>query len=193
MSESEFTERYAPSVLAPLGDDEGSRAVEIALERLVRSGGRRERLIAYSPQLQIEKPQERGGAPRRFVRVPIRDRDEKQLRELTVDMDAQQVVAERRLDGGYPPPTAEELETARRIAEADERVREAIGDVDVAVRVFSPAHEGDRSRRVGLEYFRLDAATAHDRSETQIPVGVLTVDVDLDEEVLLSIVSTTSS
>ena len=189
MSESELTERYAPSVLAPLGDDERSRAVEIALERLVQSGGRRERLIAYSAQLQIEKPQERDGAPRRFVRVPIRNRDERQLRELTVDMNAQQVVAERRFDTGYPPPTGEELDTARRIAEGDERVREVIGDLEVAVRVLSTHHTGLQNRTVGLEFFRIDVERADDGAETQSPTSLLRVDVDLDQELLLSIIT----
>ena len=186
MTASELTERYAPSVLAPLDPQEAARAVESAVQRLVLSGARVDRLIAYSPQLQIEKPDERGAAPRRFVRVPIRDRDERQLRELTVDGDGQ-VVAERRSDVGYPPPTKDELERAKYLAESDERVRELIGEGEITVRVLSPAHS-DRNRHVGIEFLRINRQRI-DGNEKQVAVGLVRVDIDLDEEIIISIVT----
>jgi hypothetical protein len=56
---STFTQKYADTVLAPLGREEAATATKLALELALRDGTlRRDRVRIYRPFLRIEKPKQ---------------------------------------------------------------------------------------------------------------------------------------
>ena len=114
VTRSSITEKWAATVLAPLEDEEAARAVSLALQSLAEVGRDPSRLRRYPPQLRIEKPTERNGTPRRFVRVQIGDRDKHLVYDISVDTDGR-IAESAAVEGVYPPVTADELREARRV------------------------------------------------------------------------------
>lgn len=185
VTRSSITETWAATVLAPLEDEEAARAVSLALQSLAEVGRDPSRLRRYPPQLRIEKPTERDGTPRRFVRVQIGDRDKHLVYDISVDTDGR-IAESAAVEGVYPPVTADELGEARRVAESDPRVRKLIGDESVQVHVFAPEHGPSRNRRVGIVYLRPGHAEGKEGAAPFGPVRLGQVEVDLDDERIVS-------
>ena len=181
-SSSSLTDRWAASVLAPLGEREAQRAVEAAVHAVEDLGCNPSRLRVYPPQLRIDKPARRDGAPTRHLRVPVRDRDQRVLYEVVIDADGR--VEDTQPVAVYPPPTAEEVAEARHLAETEARVEDLVGQRPVQVRLFAPGHGSGESRTIGLEYLDLPST---DVGGPNRPVAVARVVVNIDDNRVVAV------
>jgi len=146
---SAITKRYARSVLAPLRVNELRRAVKAATAAVVGDAATPvERLRVHPPGLRVEKPARRGDAPRRYVRVLIRDRDQRLFHDISVDTSGG-IVEHLRVEDKRPPVMEEELREANDLIRGDKQLRPLLRRRRVEVEVISPA--GERSgRRIAL-------------------------------------------
>ena len=136
-------------MLAPLRATEARRAVKAATAAVLRDAATPlERLRVYPPSLRIEKPARRGDAPRRLVRVLIRDREQRVFHDVSLDTSCE-IVEHLLVEAERPPVMEEELREATELIRADKKLAPLLRRQRVEVEVISPA--GDWSgRRIAL-------------------------------------------
>jgi hypothetical protein len=153
---SALTKQYARSVLAPLRVNEVRSAVKAATAAVVADASTPiGRLRVHPPRLRVEKPARRGQAPRRYIRVLIRDRDRRVFHDVSVDRSGE-IVEHLRDQGEQPPVSEEELREATDLLRGDKQLRPFLRRRGVDVEVISPAGESP-DRRIAL---RLIQATS---------------------------------
>jgi hypothetical protein len=166
------TRDYAESVLAPLERGEADTAVRAALTMV---GVAVDRARVFPPEVRIEKPSERNGAPMRLVRVRIRDRDRRLVHEVTVQDGSP--IDHIESEEASPPFSDEEREDGTRALSGDSRVGELLADTDVEVEWFSAGR--GRDRLLGARFVRVDGHAV---------VGMITTAVvDVDSATLVQV------
>jgi hypothetical protein len=149
--------RRIEEVIAPLLDDEESSARSAAAEYLA---DRAERFRILGVEVRVDKPDDPQRVPQRQVRVLVIDYSNRITRDVMVDPAG--VVVEARNLGGYQPVfLAEEVEEARAVAEADERVARAASLPGLFVSTFAAERPaGETGRAIGLRYATVDDGAA---------------------------------
>jgi hypothetical protein len=172
---SALTRKYARTILRPLGRKEAAVAIEAALEVVLRDGRvRRERVRVYGPFLRIEKPERRGGAPKRLIWVRVRDRDQGVVHE--VSFAAGKVVEHAVAGDANPPFCDEERRDAYRLIAKDPALGRLVARRGVEIEWLNPGPHGG-GRTIGARVVRV--------RDHRIVELITEASVDLDAGVLL--------
>jgi hypothetical protein len=149
---SALTQKYAGSVLAPLGRKEAMAATELALQMVLRDGNvQRDRVRIYGPSLRIEKPKQRNGAPQRIIWVRIRDRNKGVVHEISIKGEK---VTEHIINANANPPFSdEERSDAYRLISTDPQLGKIAKRKDVGIEWFSAEHS--EGRVIGARFVRV--------------------------------------
>ena len=171
---STFTQKYARTVLAPLGRKEAATATKLALETVLKDGAvRRERVRIYGPWLQVEKPESRGETPLRMVWVRLRDRDRGVVHEILVQHDT---VVRHTVDPDASPPFSdEERQDAARVIAETPALATLMARKNVGIEWFNP-HAHGKGRFIGARIMRL--------SENRVIEQIGEAEIELDAGVL---------
>lgn len=150
LNKTEMSEatRALEAAIAPLKDKEASAAREAATSHLAAKLSKRHRI--FGVELRVGKPAD-SAPPKRQIAVLVVDYTQRRVIEvLTADGS---VVNVKDLRGFQPAFLSEEIEEARELAQADERVARILEYDDVFVSAFAPHRSPDnQSRVIGLRY-----------------------------------------
>lgn len=171
---SVLTQKYADTVLAPLGRKEAVTATKLALEVVLRDGTvQRDRVRIYGALLRIEKPKRRNGAPRRIIWVRIRDRDQGVVHEVSIEAEK---VTEHMIDADANPPFSdEERSDACRLISTDPQLGKLMERKGVVIEWFSAGEHGG-GRVIGARLVRV--------RDNRVIETITEAEVELDEGVL---------
>ena len=150
MKKTEMSEatKALEAAIAPLKDKEAHAAREAATRQLATELSKRHRILGV--ELRVEKPTD-SAAPKRQIAVLVVDYTQRRVIEVLIADGRVTKVSD--LDGFQPAPIPEEIEEARDLAQADERLARVLENDDVFVSAFSPHRSADRKgREVGLRY-----------------------------------------
>jgi hypothetical protein len=171
---SALTQKYAATILAPLGRKEAAAATKLALEIVLRDGNvKRDRVRIYGPSLRIEKPNRRNAAPLRLILVRIRDRDRGVVHDMSIKSGR---IIEHLIDADANPPfSAEEQSDGIRLISADPQLGKLLASKRCEIEWFSAGEHGGK-RVLGARIVRV-----RDHRVMEI---ITEVEVELDEGVL---------
>lgn len=141
-------------VIKPLSAKEERTATAAAVKHLTAELS--ERYQIFPAELRIPKPERPNSASRRMIAVLILDYEKRRTTELLVDT-LGKLVQKTDLTGFQPVFLAKEIQEARRIAERDERVAQAIKVRGAFASAFGPHSYGKPGARlIGLRYATVD-------------------------------------
>jgi hypothetical protein len=171
---STFTQKYARTILKPLGRAESASAARRALEVVLAGGSvRRDRIRIYGPFLRVEKPKQRDSPPARMFWVRIRDRDQGVVHEVFIEAGD---VVDHTIDANANPSFSdEERDDARQLISSDPDLGRLIRRDDVEIEWFSPGAHG-RGRVIGARLVRVKRHQAVEQiaeAEVELDKGVL--------------------
>ena len=177
MKKTEMSEatRALQAAIASLKDKEASAAREAATKQLATELSKRHRI--FGVELRVGKPAD-SAPPQRQIAVLVVDYTRRRVIEvLTADGS---VVYVKDLHGFQPAFLPEEIEEARELAQADERLARILENDDVFVSAFAPHRSPDsQSREIGLRY-----AVSKSASDIRILAEAV---VDLSERKLVHV------
>ena len=141
-------------VIKPLTAKEERDAAAAAVRHM--SGEMSERYQVFPAELRIPKPSTPNSAPKRTIAVLILDYEKRRTTEVLVDPSGK-LDQKTDLTGFQPVFLPVEIQQARKIADADERVYRITRVRGVFASAFGPHATGQRGARViGLRYATVD-------------------------------------